>query len=65
MIKNINVPTLVINGVNEVANDEAIKPFLELIPNVRWIKMMDSTHTPQWEERANYIRIVGEWLTSK
>jgi pimeloyl-ACP methyl ester carboxylesterase len=64
VIKDIAVPTLVINGVNEGASDEAIKPFLELIPDVKWVKMENSTHCPHWEERDNYIQTVGNWLIS-
>jgi pimeloyl-ACP methyl ester carboxylesterase len=63
--KNIAVPTLVINGVNEGASDEAIKPFLEMIPVVKWVQLKDSTHCPHWEDRDKYIQTAGKWLMSK
>jgi hypothetical protein len=31
----IQVPTLVINGIEEFASGDAVKPFLDEIPNVR------------------------------
>jgi pimeloyl-ACP methyl ester carboxylesterase len=65
VIKNITVPTLVLNGVNEGASDKAIAPFVEGIPNVTYIKLHDSTHMPHWEERDRYIQVIGEWLSSQ
>lgn len=60
--KGIEVPTLVINGVNEGASDEAVKPFVEGIKNVKWIKLKNSTHCPLHEEKENYLKIVSEFL---
>lgn len=61
---NIDVPTLVLNGVDEGASDEAIDPFLKGIQNVTRVKLQNSTHMPQFEERENYLKIVSEWLRS-
>lgn len=59
------MPTLVINGVDEGADDIAIKPFLDNIPDVKWVKFEKSTHCPHFEEREKYIKVVGEWLIGK
>lgn len=63
VIKNIIVPTLVLNGVNEGASDKAIAPFVDGIPDVTWVKLSNSTHMPHWEEREHYMQVIGEWLT--
>jgi pimeloyl-ACP methyl ester carboxylesterase len=63
--KGINVPTLVINGVNEGASDEAIKPFLDGIKGVKWIKFENSTHMPLYDEKELYLKKVGKWLLEK
>ncbi|KAG4442476.1 hypothetical protein IFR05_002078 [Cadophora sp. M221] len=60
--KGIEVPTLVINGVNEGASDEAVKPFVEGIKDVKWIKLESSTHCPLHEEKENYLKVVSEFL---
>ncbi|RFU24394.1 hypothetical protein B7463_g11939, partial [Scytalidium lignicola] len=61
--KHINVPTLVINGMNEGASDESIKPFLDDIPNVKWVKFKKSTHCPIYEEPETYIQVIAEFLS--
>lgn len=63
--KGIEVPTLVINGVNEGACDESIQPFLHGIKDVKWIKFEKSTHMPLYEEKELYLKTVGEWLLEK
>ncbi|KUJ13707.1 proline iminopeptidase [Mollisia scopiformis] len=65
VIKNILVPTLVINGIDEGASDEAIAPFVEGIHDVKWVKLHNSTHMPHWEEKDNYLQIVGQWLQTR
>lgn len=60
--KEISVPTLVINGTNEGASDASIKPFLDSIKDVEYVKFSQSTHMPMYEERDKYLKVVGEWL---
>ncbi len=60
--KNIEVPTLVLNGTNEAADDEAVKPLVEGIEDVKWVKFGASTHSPMFEEPDKYFETVGEWL---
>jgi len=63
--KLISVPTLVINGVDEGASDEAIRPFLEEIKNVKYVKFEKSSHMPCYEEKDKYFNVVGDWLLEK
>jgi pimeloyl-ACP methyl ester carboxylesterase len=63
-IHKIKVPTLIINGTDEGASDEAIKPFFLGIDKVRWVKFAESTHLAHWEEREHFMKIVGDFLLS-
>lgn len=63
--KQIQVPTLLINGNREIASDKAVAPFWREIPKVKWVKMMNSTHAPHLEEKERYMEIVGEFLTEE
>lgn len=58
----IKVPTLVINGRYDIAQDWVIKPFAYNIPNSTWITFEASSHTPFWEERERFMQVVGEFL---
>lgn len=62
--KNINVPTLLINGIGEYASGDAIKPFLEEIPDVRLVTLEGTTHSPHFEQKDAYYKVVGEFLTA-
>ena len=63
--KKIDVPTLVINGMNEGATDEAIRPFTEGIKGMKWVKFEKSTHMSIYEEKEKYFKVVGDFLTNK
>ncbi|KAL2062394.1 hypothetical protein VTL71DRAFT_6660 [Oculimacula yallundae] len=62
--KDISVPTLLINGINEFASGNAVKPFLDEIADVRLVTLEGTTHSPHFERKEEYMRIVGEFLTS-
>lgn len=62
VLKNITVPTLVINGTDEGASDEAVRPFVEGIKDVRWVKMKNSAHTPMFDEPEKYFEVVSTFL---
>jgi len=61
-LKNIKVPTLVINGAHDIAQDFVIQPFMDNIPNVTHFKFENSSHTPMWEERDRYMSVVADFL---
>jgi pimeloyl-ACP methyl ester carboxylesterase len=62
--KNIAVPTLVINGIDEYASGDAVKPFLDEIPDVRLVTIEGTTHSPFFERKEEYMKVVGDFLTS-
>ncbi|CDO74673.1 hypothetical protein BN946_scf184828.g13 [Trametes cinnabarina] len=59
----IDVPTLVINGRYDIAQDYVTKPWSDNIPNSKWITLEESSHTPFLEEREKYIQALGEFLS--
>ena len=61
-LSNINVPTLVINGKNDIAQHFVIQGFLSYIPVSYYIEFLNSSHTPFWEERPAYMEAVGAFL---
>lgn len=58
----VRVPTLVINGREDVAQDFVCEPFFHKIPKAKWVTFEDSSNTPMWEERAKYMKLVGDFL---
>jgi pimeloyl-ACP methyl ester carboxylesterase len=62
--KTITVPTLVINGIEEFASGDAVKVFLDEIPDVRLVTLEGTSHSPHVEKKAEYIKTVGEFLTA-
>ena len=61
-LSNINVPALVINGKDDIAQDFVIQGFLDHIPQSHHLKFSKSSHTPFWEERTAYMLAVGTFL---
>jgi pimeloyl-ACP methyl ester carboxylesterase len=57
------VPTLVINGRYDIAQDSVQIPFFQRIPRVKWVRFEESSHCPFWEtERARYMQTIEEFL---
>ncbi|TBU35936.1 proline iminopeptidase [Dichomitus squalens] len=61
----VRVPTFVINGRKDIAQDFVVAPFFHRIPQVKWVTFEQSSHTPFWEEREHYNKVVGEFLKSE
>ncbi|KZT01792.1 proline iminopeptidase [Laetiporus sulphureus 93-53] len=61
-LHRIRVPTLVINGGSDIAQDFVVAPFYQYVPDARWITFENSSHTPFWEERERYLQVVGNFL---
>jgi pimeloyl-ACP methyl ester carboxylesterase len=64
-LHKIAVPTLMINGRYDEAQDSTMAPFFSHIQKVKWITFAESSHTPHWEERERYIEIVGDFLRAE
>ncbi|MFI1356033.1 proline iminopeptidase-family hydrolase [Streptomyces sp. NPDC020898] len=60
----IDVPTLLVSGRHDEATPDTLRPFADLIPDVRWHMFEHSSHMPHVEEEELYLQIVGDFLDS-
>jgi len=60
----VHVPTLVLNGREDIVQDFVTLPFVENIVNAKWVKFENSSHTPFWEERGAYFKTVNSFLSA-
>ncbi|KAF5371999.1 hypothetical protein D9615_008130 [Tricholomella constricta] len=58
----IRVPTFVINGRKDIAQDFVVQPFFDGITKVKWVTFENSSHTPFVEERDRYMQLVRDFL---
>lgn len=63
-LHRIIVPTLLINGRYDEAQDEVMEPHFRKIAKVKWVQFAESSHMPQFEERERYTKVVGDFLIS-
>ncbi|MFI6150876.1 proline iminopeptidase-family hydrolase [Streptomyces sp. NPDC051109] len=61
-IADIGVPTLVISGRHDEATPRTVQPFRDLIPDVRWEILEESSHVPHLEEPARFDEIMLDYL---
>lgn len=61
-LHTISIPTLVVNGAKDIAQDFVVAPFFQKIPKAKWITFQNSSHTPFWEERDLYMKRVADFL---
>ncbi|CAL1700027.1 unnamed protein product [Somion occarium] len=60
----VRVPTLVINGRMDMAQDFVVRPLVEGIQQAKWVTFENSSHTPFLEERQKYMKLVAEFLVN-
>lgn len=63
LLQYIKVPTLLINGRYDEAQDSVTQPYFDGIEKVKWVRMMESSHSPQWEEPELFLEVVGGFLS--
>ncbi len=56
------MPTLVLNGRYDEAQDIVVKPFVDGNKEVRWHKFENSSHMPHFEEPEQFYRVVRDFL---
>lgn len=62
-LDQINVPTLIISGKYDEAQDVCVEPFARKIKGAEWVKFEESSHLCHVEERERYMQVVGDFLT--
>jgi len=60
---NVAVPTLVLTGAHDEATPATVRPFLDLIPDVRWEIIPDSSHMPHIEAPEQFLRVLRAHLS--
>ena len=50
-------------GLDEVGLEVVVAPFFEKLPKVKWVTFEGSSHTPHWEERDRYMKLVADFLS--
>ena len=63
-IHKIQVPVLLLNSRYDEAQDSVVQPYFSALPKVKWYTFAESSHMPQYEERALYMQRVGDFLTA-
>ncbi|KAI0635274.1 proline-specific peptidase [Trametes polyzona] len=58
----VRVPTLLINGRKDIAQDFVVQPFFQHIPKVKWVTFGNSSHTPFFEEPERFLQVVADFL---
>ncbi|KAF7356098.1 Proline-specific peptidase [Mycena venus] len=61
-IHKISVPTFLLNGRYDDAQDVGVVPFFERIPKVKWVQFAESSHMPFFEEPERFLQVVGDFL---
>ncbi|KAL8948947.1 MAG: hypothetical protein Q9222_004912, partial [Ikaeria aurantiellina] len=61
-LHKIKVPTLLLNGRYDEAQDEVVDPYFQAVEKVKWYRFAESSHTPQLEEREEFMKVVAHFL---
>ncbi|KAJ6488417.1 proline-specific peptidase [Mycena vulgaris] len=61
----IAVPTLLLNGWYDQAQDSVLASFVRQIPRVESVMFEEANHMIHFEERERYMQIVGNFLVRK
>jgi L-proline amide hydrolase len=61
-IDQIIAPTLLVSGRYDEATPAVVQPFMDKIPDVRWVIFEESSHMPFVEEPEAYFSVVEAFL---
>ncbi|RSM80770.1 alpha/beta hydrolase [Amycolatopsis sp. WAC 01375] len=61
-LPEIAVPALVLSGRHDEATPVTVRPYAELIPDVRWELFEESSHLPHLEEPERFTEVMLEYL---
>ncbi|MET8948459.1 proline iminopeptidase-family hydrolase [Streptomyces sp. NPDC004542] len=60
---DVAVPTLVLTGAHDEATPATVRPFVDLIPDVRWEILPESSHMPHLEEPERFLDVLRAYLS--
>ncbi|KAH7320642.1 proline-specific peptidase [Stachybotrys elegans] len=61
-LHKIKVPTLLMNADQDEAQDVAMQPFFDEIPDASWIKFSDAAHFTHVDQREKYMHELAAFL---
>ena len=61
-LDKVRVPTFVINGRDDLAQDFVVAPFFHRIPKVKWVTLENASHLSFWEVRGAFMKLVADFL---
>ncbi|KAI0139135.1 proline-specific peptidase [Hypoxylon sp. NC0597] len=64
ILRNIKVPTLLLNGREDEAQDVAMYPFFEHIEKVKWVTLENAAHFSHVDQREGYMQHLIAFLTA-
>lgn len=56
LVGNIRVPTLLINGSADLAQDPLMRPFFDHIEKVKWVTIDNAAHYSHVDQREKYVQ---------
>ncbi|PPQ94169.1 hypothetical protein CVT25_003754 [Psilocybe cyanescens] len=62
-LPEVGVPILLINGRFDVSQDWVNAPIFAGLRKVKWATFENSSHTPFWEEREKYMKLLDQFLS--
>ncbi|KAF7319140.1 AB hydrolase-1 domain-containing protein [Mycena chlorophos] len=60
--ENIRVPTLLLNGKYDQAQNSTMEPYSKRIPEVKWVQLAESSHMAHFEEHERFVAVVADFL---
>ncbi|KAI0380511.1 proline-specific peptidase [Hypomontagnella monticulosa] len=64
MLSRIQVPTLLINGAQDEAQDVAMQPFFDHIQKVKWVTLDNAAHFSHVDQREAYMKHLESFLSA-
>ncbi|KAI1073899.1 proline-specific peptidase [Whalleya microplaca] len=62
LLSKIKVPTLLLNGTDDEAQDVAMQPFFDHIEKVKWVTLDNAAHFSHVDQRQKYIQHLEAFL---
>ncbi|KAK2605991.1 hypothetical protein QQS21_003617 [Conoideocrella luteorostrata] len=62
-LHKIRVPTLLMNGVQDEAQDVAMQPFFDHIEKVKWIRLDNAAHFSHVDKREQYMQHLSAFIS--
>lgn len=64
-MRQMNVPTLVINGSRDLCTTTIAKAMHDSLPDSEWVEFEGSRHMPFADDTQHYIAVIKDWLQRK